>query len=148
MRGAFRARIGPTFNEKRQVNYLLDENLPPYLTRAIAALHARDYPEDSVLSAWDVGSQGQDDEAWIASLISGGAQWTVVGRDQMRKEWSILHTGELTWFVLNKGWASLTFWDLSWKLVKAWPDIVSAGSISPGLIFRISVNGKIEQGAG
>ena len=125
------------------MNYLLDENVPPYLTRAIAALHARDHPEDTVLSAWDVGSQGQDDETWIATLLAGGAQWTVVGRDRMRKEWSLLQRGELTWFVLNKGWASLTFWDLSSKLVKAWPDIVLAGQRSPGMVFDVAVGGRV-----
>lgn len=130
------------------MNYLLDENVPPYLTRAIAALHARDFPNDNVWSPWDVGSQGQEDEIWIASLLSSGEQWTVVSRDRMRKEWSLLQTTDPTWFILNRGWGNLTFWDLSWKLVKTWPDIVSSGLRSPGRIFRISVNGNIEQSTG
>lgn len=125
------------------MNYLIDENVPPYLTRAIAALHARDYPDDSVLSPWDIGSHGQGDEIWIPFLISSGAQWTVVGRDLMRKEWPLLHSSGLTWFVLNKGWASLPFWDLSSKLVKVWPDIVVAGQTSPGTVFNVAVGGRV-----
>lgn len=127
------------------MNYLIDENVPPYLTRAIAALHARDYPEDSVLSAWDIGSQGHDDETWIATLTSSGEQWTVVGRDLMRKEWPLLQSSGLTWFVLNKGWASLPFWELSSKLVKVWPDIVFSGQASPGTVFNVAVGGRVRQ---
>ena len=144
MRREFRAGTGTQSSHERQVNYLLDENVPPYLTRAIAALHARDYPDDSVLSPRDVGSQGQEDETWIASLIASGEPWTVVGRDLMRKEWSLLQSSELTWFVLNKGWASVEFWDLSSKLVKAWPNIVAAGLRSPGMVFNVALSGKVQ----
>ena len=125
------------------MNYLLDENLPPHLTRAIAALHTRDYPDDSILSPWDIGSQGQEDEIWIASLASSGRQWTVVGRDLMRKEWPLLQNGGLTWFVLNKGWASLPYWELSSKFVKVWPDIVLASQTSPGMVFNVAVGGRV-----
>ena len=37
----------------------------------------------------------------------------------------------------------MQFWELSWKLVKAWPDIVSAGQREPGQIFSVAVNGRV-----
>jgi hypothetical protein len=39
------------------VNYLLDENMPPYLVRAIAALHACEYPDDRIASAQDIQAE-------------------------------------------------------------------------------------------
>lgn len=130
------------------MNYLLDENIPPQLIRAVAALHMRDHPADDVVSIREIRAQGTADEVWIHSLTQTANAWTIVGRDLMRQERALIRTTNLTWFILNRGWGGLTFWDLSWKLVKAWPDIVSSGLRSPGHIFRVSVNGKIEQGTG
>lgn len=124
------------------MNYWFDENMPPPLVRAIAALHARDYPDDRVVSARDTQDEGRSDAEWIASLMQSGEQWTVFTRDAMRKERQLAQSSGLTWFILAPGWASLNYWDMSWKLVKAWPELVAAGRRAPGQTFTVAVNGK------
>ena len=71
------------------MNYLLDENMPPYLVRAIAALHAREYPDDRIASAEDIQAESVDDESWIESLVQSGEPWTVLTRDLMRREYHL-----------------------------------------------------------
>ena len=125
--------------------YLFDENQPPALVVAVRHLHQRDWPEDRVKSVRDRGWEGTDDSAWISVLAGLDEAWTVVTRDMMYKEWyQVLGSGG-TWFVLNKGWRSMQFWPLAWKLVKAWPDIVEAGRRTPGGVFVVAVNGKVSR---
>ena len=61
----------------------------------------------------------------------------------MQKEWYQVLGSNGTWFVLNKGWRSMRYWDLAWKLVKAWPGMVEAGRRNPGGVFAVSVNGNV-----
>lgn len=124
------------------MNYWFDENVPPPLVMAIAALHARDYPDDRVLSVRDTSDQGRSDVEWIATLMRSGEQWTVFTRDAMRKERQLAQSSGLTWFILARGWAKLDYWNMSWKLVKAWPELVETGRRAPGQIFTVGVNGK------
>lgn len=124
------------------MNYWFDENMPPQLVAAIEALHARDYPNDRVASVRDTHDVGRSDVEWITWLMQSGEQWTVFTRDAMRKERQLAQGGGLTWFVLAPGWASLDYWNLSWKFVKAWPDLVATGRRSPGQMFTVAVNGK------
>lgn len=124
------------------MNYWFDENVPPPLVMAIAALHARDYPDDRVLSARDTSEQGRSDAEWIATLMRGGEQWTVLTRDAMRKERRLAQSSGFTWFIFARGWANMDYWNMSWKLVRAWPGLVETGRRSPGQIFTVTVNGK------
>ncbi len=127
------------------MNYLLDENTPLYLIRAIAALHARDYPGDGVSSVANLGFAGAGDASWISYLVQSGEPWTVITRDLMRRERSLLRSGNLTWFLLHRGWANMPYWELSWKLIKTWPDIVNAGRQSARQVFTVALNGRIRQ---
>ena len=91
----------------------------------------------------DVQSEGVNDLTWIEALVQSREPWTVITRDLMRREWQLVQNSNLTWFLLHRGWASLPYWELSWKLVKAWPDIIAYGQQSPGRVFRVQVNGRI-----
>lgn len=124
------------------MNYWFDENMPPHLVRAIAALHARDYPNDRVVSIYDTQYKGRSDAEWITSLMQSKEQWTVFTQDAMRKERQLTPSSGLTWFILARGWAGLDYWAMSWKLVKAWPDLVATGRRAPGQTFTVAVNGK------
>ena len=119
--------------------------MPPPLVRAIAALHAREYPDDSVSSVTELGLAGADDTRWIASLAQNEEPWTVVTRDLMRRERSHLQSGDPTWFLLHRGWAGMPYWAMSWKFVKAWPDVVNAGRRAPGPVFTVALNGRVQQ---
>ena len=125
------------------MNYLIDENLPPALSRGILPLHQRDYPNERVVSAREMGYTGVPDEIWINDLAGKDEEWTVVTVDRLRKQRDILKDSGLTWFILARGWSSLGYWNQAWKLVKAWPDIVRHVKESPGSVFLVNVNGKI-----
>lgn len=124
------------------MNYWFDENVPPQLVKAIAALHARDYPDDRVVSIYATQYEGGSDVEWITALMQSGEQWTVFTQDAMRKERQLVQSSGLTCFILAPGWSSLDYWNKSWKLVKAWPDLVATGRRSPGQMFKVAVNGK------
>ena len=125
------------------MNYWFDENVPPPLAKAIAALHAGNVPDDRVVSVSDAQGEGRSDADWITELMRSGEQWTVITRDAMRKERQLVASSGLTWFILARGWAKLDYWNLSWKLVKAWPDLAEVSRRAPGQVFTVAVNGKI-----
>ena len=125
------------------MNYLIDENLPPSLSRAIAQLHQRDYPNERVASAREMGFAGVPDETWINDLAGRNEEWAVVTVDRLRKQRDILKDSRLTWFILARGWSSLGYWNQAWKLVKVWPDIVRNAKELPESVFSVNVNGRI-----
>lgn len=125
------------------MNYWFDENVPPPLAKAIAALHVPNFPADQVVSVRDAQGEGRSDVDWITELMQSGDQWTVITRDAMRKERQLVASSGLTWFILARGWANLDYWNLSWKLVKAWPELVETSRRSPGQALTVAVNGKI-----
>ena len=130
------------------MNYWFDENMPPSLVKAIAALHTENFPDDRVESVLDAQGEGRSDVDWITELMQGGEQWAVITRDAMRKERQLVQSSGLTWFILARGWASLDYWTLSWKLVKAWPDLAEASRRSPGQVFTVALNGKVSPARG
>lgn len=125
------------------MNYWFDENMPPPLVKAIAALHTGKSPADRVVSVRDTQDEGRSDVDWIAELVRSGEHWTVITRDAMRKERQLAASSGLTWFILAKGWANWDYWTLSWKLVKARPELIETSRRAPGQAFTVAANGKI-----
>ena len=125
--------------------YLFDENQPPALVAAIRQLHQQHWSGDQVETMRDRGWGGTDDPDWIGALARHNGPWTIVTRDLMHKEWYEVQGSSGTWFILMRGWSSLTYWPLAWKLVKAWPDVVANGRRNPGSVFDVAVNGKINR---
>ena len=125
------------------MNFYWDENMPPPLARAIFELHRRDYPNDTVLTYHDAQWRGHPDELWIDHLIATGEDWSVITGDRMRQHREIVRRSGLTWFIFNRGWNSLDFWEKSWKAVKCWPSIVRLSQERPGNVFGVAVNGRI-----
>ena len=130
------------------MNYWFDENVTPHLVKAIAALHAPNFPDDRVVSVRDAQGEGRSDADWITELMRSEEQWAVITRDAMRKEWQLVQSSGLTWFILARGWPDLDYWNLSWRLVKAWPDLAEASRRSPGQVFTVSLNGKVSPARG
>lgn len=112
--------------------YLFDENQPPALVLAIRHLHQRDWPEDRVQSVQDRGWEGTDDSVWIDVLAGLEVPWTVVTRDMMDKEWYQVLGSSGTWFVLNKGWRTMQYWDLAWKFGESLAQYGGSRSPEPG----------------
>ena len=127
------------------MQYMFDENFPPPLAKSIGLLHARDFPYDRIETARAQGLGGVGDPHWIRELVLSGELWTVVTRDAMRRERNMVAGSGLTWFIFHPGWASLKFWDLSWRMVKAWPEVAAAGRRHPGSVFDVDLSGRIKR---
>ena len=125
------------------MNYLLDENLPYRLAVAIDALHNRDNPGSPVLSVRDRGWAGYSDPQWISRLAQSSENWSILTRDRMRSELDMLNQPNLTWVILNRAWNRMTYWDVAWKLIKAWPEIAEHTNANPSRIYRLRVNGRL-----
>jgi hypothetical protein len=111
------------------LNFLLDENLPPALARALDAL--RHPGAQSVRTERDHVPGGTTETDWIPVVARAGGHVVVSGDRRMttrKHELQALRTAKLTTFILSKGWAHLPFWDQAWLLVRWWPTIVEAAS--------------------
>ena len=130
-------------NQFQQLNYFFDENFSHFLANAIAQLHRNDFPDDRVTSARGMNLEGAADQTWVGVLEASGESWVVLTHDRMRKEWRTVQTSGVTWFIFERGWSSLRFWDEAWKLVKAWPEIIEASQRSRERAFNVAVSGRV-----
>ena len=127
------------------MNYFFDENFAPPIVRAIRKLHGRDHPQDIIESSRDRDYLGFKDLPWIEALVNTQTEWTILTLDQMRNERYAVQNSGFTWFIFSRSWASLRFWDQSWKLIKVWPDIAAESERSHGRVFTVTANGKINR---
>ncbi len=128
------------------MNFLFDENLPHRLALAVGTLHGRDYPDGRVVSVRDQAWEGYEDRDWIHLLAGSCESWAILTRDKMRNEIDLIRQGNLTWVIMHRGWAKIPYWEVSWKLIKAWPEIVGQTITRPGQTYRLQINGKLAIG--
>lgn len=124
--------------------FFMDNNLPPALAGAIDALCRA---EADVTHLQDGFPSDTSDEEWAGSLSQSGRRWTVVTSDKFQKnhgERELVKASGMVWFFLLPGWNDQTYWVKSWKLIKAWPDIMrKARRAKINSSFSVQVNGKI-----
>jgi hypothetical protein len=80
------------------------------------------------------------DAEWINTLAADGMH-VVVTQDRLNKglEREVLRRAGLLVFMLDKGWATHSFWPKATNLVNWWPRIIEmAESIQGGAAFRVS----------
>jgi len=124
--------------------FFMDNNLPPAPGNAINALCGA---EADVTHLQDGFPLNTPDEEWAGSLMRSGQRWAVVTSDKFQKnhgERELVRASGMVWFFLLPGWSDQTYWVKSWKLIKAWPDIMrraQRAKINSG--FSVQVNGKI-----
>lgn len=132
------------------MNFLIDNNLPPAIARALHELCKAD--GHSVVPLRDKFDQNASDIHWITQLtIEGG--WSVVSQDKFTKgdaERKAFRECGLPVFCLAKQWGHATYWSKAENLVRWWPAIIQqAGLISGGAAFRVGWSfrapGKFEQ---
>lgn len=125
------------------MKFFLDNHLPPCLARALDALSKEE--GYSVTHLREKFSNDIADEEYIRQLGEEG-NWVIVSGDlrilsspHERKAWQ---ESGLTMFFLERGWAHIGLWNMAWKMVKWWPEIISqAERITRGVGFRIPVRG-------
>lgn len=135
------------------MNFLLDNNLPPALAKALQELSIAEWDgQHSVVHLKDRFAPNTPDPVWITDLSHHAGQWVIVTHDKFNKglEREVLRRAGLLVFMLNKSWSSHPFWDKAQKLILWWPAIVDQSErIAGGAAFSVGWNfsgkGKFEQ---
>jgi hypothetical protein len=132
------------------LKFLIDNNLPPALARALDALSVHgDLPVESVVPLRDHFAPDTPDIDWMTQLAAEGG-WNVVSGDNFRKstaERELLRRAGFNVFVLQKSWSSQQYWQKSAQLVLWWPKIVDYARQSQKAAVKVPwrLTGKFEQ---
>lgn len=120
------------------MKFLIDNNLPPQLARALNELSKKDGHDVQPLK--DKFPQDMPDTQWILTLKYEG-NWAIVSQDNFRKndlEKTAISSCGLPVFCLSKQWTSQNYWEKAQNLVRWWPAIIEqADRISGGAAFRV-----------
>lgn len=131
------------------MKFLLDNNLPPPLARALNELSHID--GHRVIGLREKFAANIPDIDLVHQLkVEGG--WVLVSKDKFSKgtmEKRAIRESRLPVFILAKQWQNASYWDLAHNLVRWWPAITSqAQRISGGGVFKVtwkySAPGKFE----
>lgn len=133
------------------MRFMIDNNLPPALARALDVLSKREWNEaHEVVALRDQFEPSTPDVEWTKALA--GSNWVVVTHDRLNKglEREALRRAGLSVFMLDSSWKNRRFWEKSVQLCRWWPRIVEqAEGIRGGAAFRVRWNfsgkGKFEQ---
>jgi hypothetical protein len=121
------------------LKFLIDNNLPPSLARALNELSK---PEGhSVLALKDRFPPDTKDVDWILELKAEGG-WAVISQDRFSKgdaERRVFRECGLPIFCLTKQWSTDPYWSKAQNLVRWWPAIMSqAELIKGGAAFKVN----------
>ena len=100
-------------------------------TRQTIAYHDDHFPKETADTVW-VRAVGK----WAKPpvVISGDSRILV-----RPDEANALKEQNLTFFCLEKGWMQTDFWEVAWRFLKVWPEIVQiANRTSQPEIFKVS----------
>lgn len=132
------------------MNFLIDNNLPPAIARALNELSESD--GHSVIALKDKFAANAPDLQWISELSREG-DWAVVSQDKFTKgdaEKQAFRECGLPVFCLAKQWGQMTYWQKAENLVRWWPAIMQQASLVQGgaafrVAWRFSAPGKFVQ---
>jgi len=133
------------------LKFLLDNNLPPALARALNQLTTSQDTTHTVEALKNKFPANTPDEIWIKQLADEGG-WVIISHDKFRKaaEPEVLRRAGLIVFLLGKSWGNIRFWDKAYHLVRWWPAIMDQSErVSGGAAYevplRFSGKGKFKQ---
>ena len=124
------------------MKWLVDNNLPPALARALNELSANKFSGlEQIIALRDKFSPDTADITWMQTLGQEG-DWFILSADQFRKhgdlERKALRQSGLIVFCLGKQWSSHHYWEHSANLLRWWPHIVDqAERLQGGAAFRV-----------
>lgn len=132
------------------MNFLIDNNLPPAIARALHELCKAE--GHSVIPLRDKFASDAPDIHWITQLQAEGG-WAVISQDKFSKgdvERQAFRACGLPVFCLTRQWGQTPYWSKADNLVRWWPAIMKqAELISGGAAFRVawkfSAPGRFEQ---
>ena len=120
------------------MRFFFDNNLSPYLAKALAALcESQDVAVEHLREKFPVATT---DVEWIRRLADEG-DWSVITQDRLIRnplEKEAFRQSGLTAFVLTKTWAGHRYWEKAAQLVRWWPRIMEqAGLVEGGAAFEV-----------
>lgn len=132
------------------MKFLIDNNLPPALARALNELSKAE--GHLVIPLKDRFPPETKDIDWIMELKAEGG-WTVISQDKFAKgdaERRAFRECGLPIFCLAKQWSTDTYWNKAQNLVRWWPAIISQSELIKGgaafkVVWKFSPPGKFEQ---
>lgn len=124
--------------------FFYGQQLAPALAGAIDVLCAA---EAEVMHLQDGFPSNTPDEEWAGSIKQSGRRWAVVTSDKFHKshgERELVRASGMIWFFLLPGWSEQTYRVKSWKLIKAWSDIMRCAQRAKlNASFSVQVNGRV-----
>ena len=132
------------------MKFLIDNNLPPNLARALDCLSQNQgLGVSKVVALRDLFPQATPDIEWLTALAQEGG-WCVISGDAFKKspaEKELIRRAGFVVFVLQKQWASHRYWEKSAQLVTWWPRIVGqAGMVTKtALVVPWRIHSRFEQ---
>jgi len=122
------------------LKFLLDNNLPPALARALHELTISDSNNKHQVT-WlkKKFAANTPDTEWITSLSAEG-DWVVITHDKFNKglEREVLRRAGLKVFMLDKSWVNYAFWEKAYQLVRWWPAIVDQSErLKDGAAYQV-----------
>lgn len=126
---------------------IFDNNLPIKLAKT---LHYLEGPDGiSVNHISEIMDSATADEIWIKKYGKEGNCF-IITRDNMIKknphELKAWKEAKLTIIFMQNSWLRLSFWDICWKFIKAWPELKSTIEKSINKkSFILHIQGRIEQ---
>lgn len=133
------------------MKFCFDNNLPPQLAHAIAALSRGEEGPVEVIHLRDRFREDVEDADWIPQLGSE-VGWIVVSQDGFKKskaERELMRSGGVSVYVLDPQWAQKPFWLKAERLVHWWPLILQHSRLTSHFAVRVpwraSSKGRFEQ---
>jgi len=124
---------------------LFDNCLPSRLAKTLDCLEGEN--GISVTHITDKFSPDIKDIDWMQELGKED-KWFVITRDNMIKkrphELKAWRESKLLIVFLKKNWINYNFWEISWRLIKYWPEIKKNVSSIKSSSIILGINGKIE----
>ena len=121
------------------MKFLLDNNLPPRLAKALDALC--DGTEHHVHALRELYPASTPDEEWLRLFAEDGGGAAVSGdlhiytTKHQREAW---RQSGLTLFFLQPAWSKVRFWEKAAALVRWWPDFLQqVETVAPGVGYEV-----------
>ncbi len=121
---------------------LLDENLPPALARALAALFKG---EHEIVHMRDRFGSGVTDQEWIEALNREG-RWVVISGDRRitrnRAEYLVFRNSRLIGFFLSRGLYKSRVIKQMERILAMWDSMITlADTVEGGAMFELPMKG-------
>ncbi len=132
------------------MKFLIDNNLPPNIARALNCLsHKQGIGVTEVVALRDRYPQATPDVEWLTELAAEGG-WCVISGDAFKKspaEKELIRRAGFVVFVLQKQWSTHAYWEKSAQLVSWWPRITEQANLvtKTALVVPWRLQSRFEQ---